>query len=44
MFYVPNRLVWSAEDEITGSWEDFITGQTTADEQHTGPVGDEEPP
>ena len=40
MFYVPNRLAW-AEDQsdVTGNWQDFITGNTIDAAQETGPVG-----
>ena len=43
MFYVPNRLAW-AEDQsdVTGNWQDFITGQTINAAQETGPVGSPE--
>ena len=39
MFYVPNRLAWSSDDNATGNWEDFITGTTIDATQVTGPVG-----
>ena len=41
MFYVPNRLAW-AEDQsdVTGNWQDFVTGQTINPAQETGPVGE----
>ena len=40
MFYVPNRLAWAEEHtDVTGSWTDFITGQTINAAQETGPVG-----
>jgi hypothetical protein len=40
MFYVPNRLAW-AEDQsdVSGNWQDFITGTTVNAAQETGPVG-----
>ena len=40
MFYVPNRLAWADDqDDVTGNWQDFITGTTVDAAQETGPVG-----
>lgn len=41
MFYVPNRLAWADDqDDVSGNWQDFITGTTIGADQVTGPVGD----
>jgi len=43
MFYVPNRLAWADDqDDVTGNWQDFITGTTIGADQITGPVGEPE--
>ena len=43
MFYVPHRLAWSEDQsDVTGNWQDFITGQTINAAQETGPVGQPE--
>ena len=40
MFYVPHRLAWADDqDDVTGNWQDFITGTTVDAAQETGPVG-----
>ncbi len=40
MFYVPHRLAWADDqDDVTGNWQDFITGNTIDAAQETGPVG-----
>ena len=41
MFYVPHRLAWADDQsDVTGNWQDFITGTTIGADQVTGPVGE----